>query len=66
MHIQENLTNYRIIIYPEDIREIGYTFEQIIENLIEASGLINKPLGKYEYTYDPKDMSYVVFIEKEF
>lgn len=65
MHIQENITNYRIVVYREDLLDIGQTIEELANNLKEASGLIGKPLGKYQYTYDPKDMSWVLFIEKE-
>lgn len=65
MHIQENITNYRIVIYQEDLLDIGQTIEELAANLKEASGLIGKPLGKYQYSYDPKDMSWVLFIEKE-
>lgn len=65
MHIQENITNYRIVVYREDLLDIGQTIEELANNLKEASGLIGKPLGKYQYSYDPKDMSYILFIEKE-
>lgn len=65
MHIQENITNYRIVVLREDLLDIGQTIEELANNLKEASGLVGKPLGKYQYTYDPKDMSWVLFIEKE-
>lgn len=65
MHIQENINNYRVVIYREDLLQIGQTIEELANNLKEASGLVGKPLGKYTYTYDPKDMSWVLFIEKE-
>lgn len=65
MHIQENITNYRIVVYREDLLDTGQTIEELANNLKEASGLIGKPLGKYQYSYDPKDMSYILFIEKE-
>lgn len=65
MHIQENITNYRVVVYREDLLQINQTIEELANNLKEASGLVGKPLGKYEYTYDPKDMSWVLFIEKE-
>lgn len=65
MHIQENITNYRIVVYREDLLDIGQTIEELVNNLKEASGLVGKPLGKYQYIYDPKDMSWVLFIEKE-
>ena len=65
MHIQENITNYRIVVYYEDLLNIGQTIEELANNLKEASGLIGKPLGEYKYTYDPRDMSWVLFIEKE-
>lgn len=65
MHIQENIQNYRIVVYQEDLLDIGQTIEELANNLKEASGLIGKPLGKYQYSYDPKDMSYILFIEKE-
>lgn len=65
MHIQENITNYRIVVYREDLLDIGQTIEELAKNLKEASGLTGKPLGKYTYSYDPKDMSYILFIEKE-
>lgn len=65
MHVQENITNYRIVVYREDLLDIGQTIEELANNLIEASGLCGKPLGKYQYSYDPKDMSYILFIEKE-
>lgn len=65
MHIQENITNYRIVVYREDLLQINQTIEELANNLKEASGLVGKPLGKYEYTYDPRDMSWVLFIEKE-
>lgn len=65
MHIQENITNYRVVVYQEDLLDIGQTIEELANNLKEASGLVGKPLGKYQYTYDPKDMSWVLFIEKE-
>lgn len=50
---------------PADLADIGKTAEQIIEDLKEASGLIGKPLGNYECSYDPMDNSYVIFIDKE-
>lgn len=65
MHIRENLTNYRVVVNQEDLIQIGKSLEQFIEDLIEASGLVGKPLSTYEYTYDPKDMTWVIFIEKE-
>ena len=65
MHIQENITNYRIVVYQEDLLNIGQTIEELANNLKEASGLVGKPLGKYQYTYDPRDMSWVLFIDKE-
>lgn len=65
MHIQENITNYRVVVYREDLLQLDQTIEELANNLKEASGLVGKPLGKYEYTYDPKDMSWVLFIEKE-
>lgn len=65
MHIQENITNYRVVVYREDLLQINQTIEELANNLKEASGLVGKPLGKYEYTYDPRDMSWVLFIEKE-
>lgn len=65
MHIQENITNYRVVVYREDLLQINQTIEELANNLKEASGLVGKPLGRYEYTYDPKDMSWVLFIEKE-
>lgn len=65
MFIQENIQNYRVVVYREDLITVGQTIEELIENLIEASGLVDKPLGAYSYSYDPKDMSYLIFIEKE-
>lgn len=65
MYIQENITNYRIVVYREDLLDIGQTIEELANNLKEASSLIGKPLGKYQYSYNPKDMSYILFIEKE-
>ncbi len=65
MHIRENITNYRVVVNQEDLKQIGQTLEELIENLIEASGLCGKPLGQYTYTYDPADMSWIIFIEKE-
>ncbi len=65
MHIQENITNYRVVVYREDLLQINQTIEELANNLKEASGLVGKPLGKYEYSYDPRDMSYILFIEKE-
>lgn len=65
MHIQENITNYRVVVYREDLLQINQTIEELANNLKEASGLVGKPLGRYEYTYDPRDMSWVLFIEKE-
>lgn len=65
MYIQENITNYRVVIYQEDLLQIGQTIEELAANLKEASGFCGKPLGKYEYSYDPKDMSYILFIQKE-
>lgn len=65
MHIRENITNYRVVVTREDLLQIGKSLEQFIEDLIEASGLVGKPLGAYEYTYDPADMSWVIFIQKE-
>ena len=65
MLIHENIDNYRIILYQEDLLDYGQTMEQIIENLKEASGLCGKPLGKHTQTYDPRDMTWTIFIEKE-
>lgn len=42
------------------------TMEQIVANLQEASGLVGKPLGAYEYTYNPIEMCWVIIIKKEF
>lgn len=67
MFIHENLTNYRVIIYQEDLIQIGKTVKQIIDDLIEASHLINKPLSdNYKITEDPRDRSWVIFLEKEY
>lgn len=65
MHIQENINNYRIVVNEEDLLNIGQTIEELINNLAEASELCNKPLGEYVQTYDPKDRTWVIFIEKE-
>ena len=65
IHIQENITNYRVVVYKEDLLDIGKTIEELAQQLREASALTGKPLGRYEYSYDPKDMSYILFIEKE-
>ena len=65
MFIQENIDNYRIVLYQEDLLDIGQTMEELVANLQEASGLCGKPLGKYTQTYDPIDRSWVIFIEKE-
>ena len=45
--------------------EIGKTIVELAQELREASALIGKPLGNYEYSYDPMDMSYILFIDKE-
>lgn len=63
MIIQENTTNYRLVIYPEDVKY--YSLEELIENLKEASGLCGKPLGKYTYIHYPAERMWVVFIDKE-
>ena len=65
MHIQENIQNYRIVVEYSDLLQIGQTIEELANNLKEASGLCGKPLGNYTYTYDPADMSWILFIEKE-
>jgi hypothetical protein len=40
--------------------------EVIMEDLIEASHLIKKPLSQnYEYTYEPRDMTWHIRIKKE-
>lgn len=64
IHIQENIDSYRVVVYKEDLLQIGRTVEELAQQLKEASGLVGKPLGKYEYSYDPKDMSYILFIYK--
>lgn len=65
MHIQENINNYRIVVNEEDLLNIGQTIEELINNLSEASELCNKPLGEFTQTYDPKDRTWVIYIEKE-
>ena len=65
MHIQENIENYRIIVYPNDLIEIGQSLCELINNLKEASGLCGKPLGKHTITQDPIDKNWVIFIDKE-
>lgn len=65
MYIQENIENYRIIVYQEDLIQVGQTIEEVIANLKEASGLVGKPLGKHTYSHDPTDNSWLIFIEKE-
>lgn len=64
IHIQENIDSYRIVVYKEDLLQIGRTIEELAAQLKEASGFCGKPLGRYEYSYDPKDMSYILFIYK--
>lgn len=65
IHIQENIHNYRVVIYKEDLMDIGKTIVELAQDLREASALIGKPLGNYQYSYDPIDMSYILFIDKE-
>ena len=65
MNIQENIHNYRIVVYKEDLLDIGKSIVELAEQMREASALTGKPLGNYEYSYDPRDMSYILFIEKE-
>lgn len=66
MFIKENITDYEVTLYHEDLLVMDQTMEQIVANLQEASGLVGKPLGEYRYTYNPKDMSWVIIIKKEF
>lgn len=65
MIIQENIENYRIVIYFDDVMQIRKSLESIIEDIKEASGLVGKPLGEVKTTFYPEDRSWVVFIEKE-
>lgn len=64
MHIRENIDNYRVVVSQEDLIQIGKTLEQFIEDLIEASGLVGKPLGDYQIEECP-DNSWIIFIQKE-
>lgn len=64
MHIRENIDNYRVVVSQEDLIQIGKTLEQFIEDLIEASGLVGKPLGEYQIEACP-DRSWIIFIQKE-
>lgn len=64
MNIQEYIQSYRIVVYEKDLLQIGQTIEELVDNLKEASGLCGKPLGEAISTYDPNDMSWVIFIEK--
>ena len=65
MIIRENITNYEVTLYQEDLLVMHQTMEEIIANLKEASSLVNKPLGEHRHTYNPKDMSWVIIIDKE-
>ena len=66
MFIKENIFDYEIIIYPQDLIDYGKSMEVIMEDLIEASHLIKKPLSQnYEYTYEPIDRCWHIRIKKE-
>lgn len=65
MNIHENIFNYRIEIEYEDLLILGKSLDEAIRDLIEASGLVGKPLGEYRYTQDPVERKWVVIIDKE-
>ena len=64
MIIYEQFDNYRIIVYQEDLIQLGKSIDQVIEDMIEASALVGKPLKGYTYEHNFYDHSYLVFIEK--
>ena len=63
MNIQENITNYRIVVEKVDLLQIGQTIDELVNNLKEASALCGKPLGQSVITKHPDD-SWVIFINK--
>ena len=66
MFIKENIFDYEIIINQQDLIDYGKSMEVIMEDLIEASHLIKKPLSSnYEYTYEPSNMTWHIKIKKE-
>lgn len=66
MFIKENIFDYEIIIDRQDFIDYGKSLEVIMEDLIEASYLIKKPLSSnYECTYEPTDMCWHIRIKKE-
>ena len=64
MFIHEDDTQYKILIYKEDLIITGYTLDELIFNLIEASSLIGNPLGEYFVKEDIVNQSWTVYIKK--
>ena len=66
MLIKENIFDYDITINQQDLINCGKSMEQIMEDLIEASYLIHKPLSSdYKYRYEPSEMTWNIKINKE-
>lgn len=66
MFIKENIFDYEITINQEDLVDYGKSMEQIMDDLIEASYLIKKPLSSdYEYRYEPSERTWHIRIKKE-
>lgn len=66
MFIKENMFDYEITINQEDLIDYGKSMEQIMEDLIEASYFIKKPLASdYECRYEPSERTWYIRIKKE-
>ena len=66
MFIKENIFDYEITINQEDLVDYGKSMEQIMDDLIEASYLIKKPLSSdYECRYEPSEWTWYIRIKKE-
>ena len=66
MFIKENIFDYEITINEEDLVDYGKSMEVIMEDLIEASYLIKKPLASdYQCRYEPSERTWYIKIKKE-
>jgi hypothetical protein len=64
MYIHDEIDCYKILIDKEDLTITGYTLDELILNLIEASSLIGNQLGEYHIKENLTNESWTVYIHK--
>ena len=65
-NIREYIDHYLIEVDQDELLTVGYKdIQEVIENLKEASALVDKPLAQSYMTYDNMTMRYHIRIDKE-